>query len=183
VPVIVWWLDLTDPGPHIYDRFDFDSMVAARANCIKRCPIRQTETDRGSYRCLNHVDIATDVFEADTRPVIHDLVHDQVHHLIVHVAETVVWRWWRRRWRLFGMMLLLSLASWTARADSTIPLLLLMTQSTKQHQLLSNVLSKYVRTPKSDILNKLRCPETFQPLTVSPVKFRKSVLPYCLNNQ
>ena len=34
----------------------------------------------------------------------------------------------------------------------------------------------------SDILSKLWCPKIFQPLTVNTVRFRKSFLPYCLNN-
>ena len=30
--------------------------------------------------------------------------------------------------------------------------------------------------------NKLRCPKIFQTLTVNSIRFRKSFLPYCLNN-
>jgi len=63
----------------------------------------------------------TDVVEADSRPVVHDLVHDHVDHLTVDVAETVVRRWWW--WRWWGLFRL-SLLSWTPRTASSVPLTL-----------------------------------------------------------
>jgi len=76
---------------------------------------------RKPYRLLR----LTDIVEADSRPVVHDLVDDQVHHLAVDVAEAVIWRGCGRGgwWSLSGLMLLLRLTPCAARRGSSIPLI------------------------------------------------------------